>query len=125
MSLFQLGQFKSAAGLDLTWKIKCDALWQDDWNCIAKLAAAMVGPFYRVSGVPRGGLKLAETIAPYRNATALPWLVVDDVWTTGLSMHRHVESLGLREGQWKGFVVLARGVSLPPWVQCLCKINAV
>lgn len=123
--LFRLGHFKSASGLDLDWKIECDAFDQDDWSCIAKIGAEMAGSFFRASGVPRGGLQLAEAIAPYRDPNALPWLVVDDVWTTGLSMHRHVQSMGLREGQWKGFVVFARGISLPPWVQCLCKVNAV
>lgn len=125
MPLFHWGQFKSAAGLDLGWKIECDALTDADWMCIAKLALPMVGSFHRVAGVPRGGLVLAECIASHQHAEGRQWLLVDDVWTTGISMQRHADQMGWREGEWKGFVVFARGTPLPPWVQCLCKINTV
>lgn len=123
--LFKWSEFTSAAGLRLNWKIECDALDEDDWECISQLALPMVGKFHLATGVPRGGLQLAERMMLHRDERAMQHLLVDDVWTTGLSMKRQAEKLGLVEGEWTGFVVFARGISLPPWVQCLCKINAV
>ena len=36
IDLFQKVDFKSHAGLDLTWKIEMDALSRDEWECIAE-----------------------------------------------------------------------------------------
>ena len=32
MNLFQKVDFKSSAGLDLSWKIECDAITDDEWE---------------------------------------------------------------------------------------------
>ena len=64
MSLFQLGTFTSAAGKQLSWKIECDALTTEDWECIA----ALVGPclvFQEIEGVPSGGVAFADALEPY------------------------------------------------------------
>ena len=42
-------------------------------------------PFSRVIGIPRGGLPLQWALEPYVTAGDHPWLVVDDVYTTGTS----------------------------------------
>lgn len=122
--LFRWGKFKSAAGYELDWKIECDALDNDDWACIARMCAALVPPFYMVTGVPRGGLRFAEHMTAHQSKDASTILVVDDVWTTGLSMHRHVGELGLQTGEWHGLVAFSRTYRLPAWVHCLCQINS-
>lgn len=118
--LFRWGRFKSAAGIDLDWKIECDALHDGDLACIARVSAASIGSFRAVHGVPRGGLRLAESLDPYKDRSASTVLVVDDVWTTGRSMTEFAKQLGVSD--WVGFVAFARG-DLPPNVKCFAKIN--
>ena len=120
MPLFQWGRFKSAAGLDLNWKIECDALHSHDWACIAHASAKFIGPFGRAIGVPRGGLQLADAFGPLCDPASHRLLIVDDVWTTGASMNAFADSIGA-EG-WTGFVAFARG-ELPPHVACFANIN--
>lgn len=115
MGLFQLGNFTSAAGLKLTWKIECDALTDDDWQCIA----AVVGPgldFGEVEGVPNGGVKLAHYLKPY--ATGQGLLIAEDVLTTGNSMNRH------RAGRpADGLVLFSRAILVPPWVRPILQLS--
>src|SRR5512139_3083284 len=85
MSLFKWGRFTSHSGLDLNWKIDCDAFDDDDWKCLAKLIADRCR-FGSVYGIPRGGKKLEEFLYQYRTPEVETRLVVDDVWTTGKSM---------------------------------------
>ena len=108
MNLIKYGNFRSAAGLDLTWKIECDALSDDDFGNIAKIAAPVLHPFSAVSGVPDGGGRLACAFGDFLTETG-PLLVVDDVWTTGKSMR---DLAGTILG-WKGFVIFARGETPP------------
>jgi hypothetical protein len=116
MNLFQYGQFKSHSGLTLPFKIECDALTDLDWDNLAAIIATHTLPFNKVEGVPRGGLKLAEVLKPYRDPEGT-LLIVDDVFTTGASMEQQ------RKGrQAQGFVVFARG-PLPPWITALCFVN--
>lgn len=122
--LFRWGRFKGAAGYDLNWKIECDALDDKDWECIARMSRPLVPAFATASGVPRGGVRLAEIMDAYRRKDATKVLIVDDVWTTGLSMHRYALELGLKDGQWHGFVVFSRSIRLPHWVTCLCEIQS-
>ena len=42
-------------------------------------------PFSKVVGIPRGGLPLQWALEPYVTEGDHPWLVVDDVYTTGTS----------------------------------------
>jgi hypothetical protein len=116
VTLFRRGDFTSAAGLVLPFKIECDALTPEDWACIAYVGARMMPPFGRVIGVPRGGLTLAEAMAPY--ATSGAPLVVDDVWTTGKSM-----MAAAPHEPWIGFVAFARG-PLPDNVLAFAAIRA-
>ena len=101
MNLFQLGKFVSHAGNELEWKIECDALTDDDWECLAKMISEKT-QFGSVYGIPRGGTKLANALEKYCNPKSSIRLVVDDVWTTGKSMRDVIKGTDI------GFVVFAR-----------------
>lgn len=102
MNLFQLGKFTSHAGNELDWKIECDALTDEDWDCLARMISERCGSFGSVYGIPRGGTKLANALEKYKNPKSIIHLVVDDVWTTGKSMREVMKPGDL------GFVVFAR-----------------
>ena len=101
MNLFQLGKFTSHAGNELDWKIECDALTDDDWECLAKMISEKT-EFGSVYGIPRGGTKLAQALEKYITPGHPLRLVVDDVYTTGKSMK------DVMVGDDLGFVVFAR-----------------
>lgn len=85
MGLFKLGEFVSAAGYRLPFKIECDALDAEDWSCIAADCASKI-TFGEVHGVPTGGERLADALQDYCDPDSNVILIVDDVWTTGKSM---------------------------------------
>ena len=86
IKLFQIGDFISHAGLKLPWKIECDALSKDEWRALARMIMDyQKRPFSKVVGIPRGGLPLQWALEPYVTEGDHPWLVVDDVYTTGTS----------------------------------------
>ena len=59
IKLFQIGDFKSHAGLPLKWKIECDAIDQLEWKALATMIMDyQKEPFSKVVGIPRGGLPL-------------------------------------------------------------------
>ena len=101
MNLFQIGDFTSHAGRELHWKIECDALTDDDWECIAKMIHERC-QFGRVYGIPRGGVKLQNALEKYCDPKNPVRLVVGDVWTTGKSMMEVMQPGDV------GFVVFAR-----------------
>lgn len=101
MSLFQLGKFTSHAGKELDWKIECDALTDQDWECLAKMISDSC-QFGRVYGIPRGGVKLQKALEKYATPNNPYRLVVDDVYTTGKSMREAMAPGDI------GFVVFAR-----------------
>ena len=116
MSLIDPTPFCSHSGISLPWKIDADALTNDDLGALAKLVADRIG-FWRVVGIPRGGLRFAEALEPYvRWIGSKPTvLIVDDVLTTGKSM----ENAKLQFGEYfnvTGVVIFARTVC-PHWVQ--------
>lgn len=101
MNLFQLGKFTSHAGKELDWKIECDALTDDDWDCLAKMISERT-QFGSVYGIPRGGVKLQKALEKYISPKCPIRLVVDDVWTTGKSMMEVMNQGDM------GFVIFAR-----------------
>ncbi len=109
MSLFKLGEFTSAAGLKLPFKIECDALDDDDWKCLAWLASQMAPAFGSVIGVPSGGIPFANAMQQY--VTEGPPLLVDDVWTTGTSMRKLRE----QHPEANGCVVFVRSEWIDFW----------
>src|SRR5690606_30643895 len=105
--LFKWGNFISAAGLELTFKINCDALTEEDWDCIARSCVSHLPKFGDVIPVPTGGIPFAKAFEQFKEPSCPRTLVVDDVWTTGQSfgkvlMNRHLF-------QWVGCVAFARG----------------
>lgn len=111
MSLFQQGMVELSNGGFSDYKIECDVLTKDDWDCLAMLIAQRSAPFGSVLGVPRGGLLLAESLQPY--ITEGPLLAVDDVLTTGGSIMALIEHCGRKIGPGGqtdafGWVVFAR-----------------
>lgn len=103
MNLFKLVNFTSAAGLQLDYKIECDALKEDDWRWAAKQIAKYATPFKEVIPVPRGGYLLAKHLEEYIDSSATKTLVVDDVYTTGKSISKYMAG-----DDYEGWVVFAR-----------------
>ena len=91
--LFQDGDFISHAGLQLAWKIECDAITTDEWRCLAKMIMDyQKGPFSRAEGIPRGGVPLGEALNEYGTGNPHhPVLIADDVYTTGTSFREYIE----------------------------------
>ena len=86
VNLFQKVDFISHAGIPLKWKIECDAIKPEEWDCFATMIMDyQTEPFSRVVGIPRGGLPLQYALERYITKGDHPWLVVDDVYTTGTS----------------------------------------
>ena len=90
IDLFQRVDFTSHAGLDLSWKIEMDALSENEWKCIAHMIMELSQPFQAAIGIPRGGLKLSGYLHEYSTQNpADPYLIVDDVMTTGGSIEEY------------------------------------
>ena len=116
MTLFQLGDFVLHSGVSSNFKIDCDALSDEDWECLAALVAKNVS-FSRVVGIPEGGLRFAAALATHACDAAQRLLIVDDVLTTGASM----EAMRLACGSPRdvtGVVVFSRG-QCPSWVRAI------
>jgi orotate phosphoribosyltransferase len=116
MGLFQRGDFTLSSGRKAWWKIECDALTGDDWDTLAALIADRYN-FCGVTGVPRGGLPLADRLARNTYPHVKNYLIVDDVYTTGASM-RAVRDALIAESDgggryYIGVVVFARSKPNP------------
>lgn len=96
MDLFQKQKFISHAGIPMEWKIEMDAISDKEWDCLASMIMDyQKEPFSKVVGIPRGGIKLQNALQKYCDGDYWgrlhdgsdfhPWLVVDDVYTTGTS----------------------------------------
>jgi hypothetical protein len=133
-SLFVRQDLTLHSGQKSDFKIECDALADDDWECLAYLISKQVS-FDSVRGVPNGGNKLAQALQKYStNTWTQSVLIVDDVLTTGNSMEEMKKELKknepkvrdvdgeLMETTFKGFVVFARG-ECPKWVKAVFKIG--
>jgi hypothetical protein len=102
------------------FKIECDALTNEDIDCAAYMLSRLVGPYRAVSGVPRGGLRLAEAMAKFTVDDGIQ-LIVDDVFTTGTSIKNF--SSQITNGYWKAAVIFSRGDS-PSWLTSLFSLNS-
>lgn len=115
MNLFNVGNFRLHSGQRDTFKIDCDALSDADIASIAYLISTNIS-FSNVTGIPRGGMRFQFALEPYETKNPEdPWLIVDDVLSTGNSMEtqrRNIMSIGSNV---IGVVVFARG-PCPDWI---------
>lgn len=127
-NIFRHGVFDSNAGLALRYKIECDGLSAADWECWAKEIIRHT-EFGRVVGVPRGGLAFARALEPYVKVGSPKVLIVDDVLTTGRSMHRVREKLvgeGVDLFDVKGLVLFKRQSPYEPkpwWIYAVFEMT--
>ena len=125
MNLFVYGFFLGHSGSQLSWKIECDALTDEDVFCLSNMLCMTlwlqnINRFFMI-GIPGGGLRFAEQmnrITGVEDAEDVPHIVVDDVWTTGTSMKEWMEKTQSEYG----IVVFSRGL-LPEKVFCLFQVN--
>ena len=118
--LFQSVDFKSHSGLELKWKIECDALSDPEWFTISQMIMEITSPFKEAIGIPRGGTKLGNLLNQYGTGKKEdPILLVDDVLTTGESMKEFKTKRTWRNpADYIGWVVFAR-TKTPKWVTAL------
>lgn len=118
MTIFKCGEFTSHSGKTLPFKIDCDGLSDEDINCIAEIIAGKVN-FSVVSGIPRGGVRLAKALKSYEKSEAYRCLIVDDVCTTGSSLEDwKATNLSIPSDRIAGYVIFDRG-GLPDWVNAV------
>ena len=119
MRLFQEIDFKSHSGLDLSWKIECDCISKKEWKCLAKMIMDYeTRPFCSAVGIPRGGGVLGSYLNLYSTQNNDdPYLIVDDVLTTGGSMVEYREK-HFKNKNVIGWVVFARNKP-QDWVNSL------
>tara|TARA_E500000331_G_scaffold48309_1_gene41227 strand:+ start:838 stop:1257 length:420 start_codon:yes stop_codon:yes gene_type:complete len=111
--LFTWGKFISHAGNKLNFKIECDALSSDEWDCLASMIMEYQDtPFRSVEGIPRGGVPLAKALEKYATGKEEHQpMIVDDIYTTGKSFDDYMEEHypgNLHAWGWK-WVVFQRG----------------
>ena len=124
--LFQSVDFVSHSGLDLKWKIECDAISDPEWFTISQMIMEISPPFKEAVGIPRGGTKLGNLLNQYGTGKRKdPICIVDDVLTTGGSMNEF-----LRKRHWRnptdymGWVVFSR-IKPPEWVTALFQMPII
>lgn len=110
-NLFVRQDFTSHSGQPLNWKIECDALTDADIETLAFMLAEKLPAFGKVTGIPRGGLRIAAALEKY--ATEGASLIVDDVLTTGASFTPYAPQHP--QQNIIGAVIFARG-PCPDWI---------
>lgn len=110
------------------YKIECDALTDEDIECLAWIIAQKTKRFAKnekgsgikdVHGVPRGGVRLQKALEKYKDDHGIQ-LIVDDVLTTGTSMEEARKKLGWTDAV--GVVVFARG-KCPDWIKPMFEMH--
>ena len=120
--LFVNEPFTSHSGLELSWKIECDALSDDSLRTLAFLAKDHLQPYQQVYGIPRGGTRLAEYMSEYCQDYG-GVLIVDDVLTTGRSMTSAKKGFTGGQGV-QGLVIFDRSAfACPDWIKALFSCN--
>ena len=117
--LFVEEDFTGHSGGQLHWKIEMDALDDAEWKCIARMIMEYeTRPFQAAIGIPRGGLALSSYLNEYSTQNPEdPYLIVDDVLTTGGSMDEFKEE-HFKDKKVVGWVVFSRNRP-PDWVNVL------
>lgn len=102
--------FVTHSGAVADWKIEADAFTDEEIETFALLIHRRFS-FACVTGIPRGGWRIANALQKYCNRwTGYYRILVDDVLTTGASMEQYRES-----SKDIGVVLFARG-PCPSWV---------
>lgn len=122
MSIFGWGKFIAASGQELDYKIMCDDFTQEDWDCLAQIVLQKMGdmPIKFAVGVPSGGLPFAKAImravceGPIHFGHEGKIIVCEDVWTTGGSVSRFMNSVNLKAEHCVIWTVFARGPLIAP-----------
>lgn len=109
MGLFEKINFISHSGLELDFKIECDALDDHDWQTLAHIIGKKY-MFGEIVAIPNGGLKLGDELTCYTDSYSDTILIVDDVLTTGNSMEAAYKEIKEESpsAKIKGVVVFAR-----------------
>ena len=63
MNLIRLGKVVLSSGVESDFKLECDRFIDENIDGLAFLIAKIIGPFSSAEGVPRGGLRLAESLS--------------------------------------------------------------
>ena len=126
MNLFKSVDFVSHSGLELKWKIECDALSDPEWFTISQMIMEITPPFKEAVGIPRGGTKLGKLLNQYGTGKREdPICIVDDVLTTGESMNDFLDKRQWRNpANYIGWVVFAR-IETPKWVTALFQMPII
>ena len=108
MGLFKWGKFKSHSGLNLKWKIECDSLDDEDYECLKNiiLSDPRFRIFNKVIGIPMGGNRLANFLKPFEKPRTKKILVVDDVLTSGRSMRKAIRETEKLYPKEKGYLII-------------------
>lgn len=114
MNLFELVTFTSHSSLKLHWKIECDALSTEDIETFAVIIRNNFSPFSGAYGVPDGGTRIANAVRKYATDQG-PFLIIDDVLTTGNSMIEAKSQFQDKKNGCLGIVLFARNKP-PDWI---------
>lgn len=119
-NLFVRQDFTSHSGVQLNWKIECDALTKEELDALAQMVSHNIH-YKKAYGVPRGGLLFAEYLNKYADCESTQYLIVDDVLTTGASMIEMREKLNPSgdlelQNNLIGVVIFAR-MNPSPWIR--------
>lgn len=121
--MFDTNSILLASGKSSKFKIECDDLTDQDLATMARIVAPALIPFSKVVGVPRGGLRFAEALAPYASKFSCATLFADDVFTTGGSLRRYAHEYGIRNiERCQAVVIFARNPP-PDWVFPIFQLN--
>ena len=118
--LFLEEDFIGHSGGELHWKIECDAIFPNEWKCIARMIMEYEKrPFQAAIGIPRGGVELGRWLNEYSTQNPDdPYLICDDVLTTGGSFDEFVEE-NFKDKKYFGWCVFARNKPKQDWIQSL------
>ncbi len=117
-ALFVKKEWTMHSGGKANYKIECDALTDEDLDCLAYIISQK-GKFREVYGVPRGGVRLAKALEQYKSEDGVR-LIVDDVLTTGNSMEDAKVKLNWLDAV--GVVLFARG-TCNDWIKPLFQMK--
>lgn len=125
--MFNWNPFKSHAGKSLKWKIECDDLNRFDIAALSAIISKKV-KFYIAYCPPTNSIfvqELTQYLNRCNNKDSKTILIIDDVLTTGKSMHETRKNLilqGAKSTDIKGVVVFSRN-KCPHWITPIFQLN--